>query len=233
MRLLLTLVLSLVLLACKPAGAYTPQHLVTLGQDWVVCVAGDSRTFIGTNGGGTGWIDQLQSFVNTYQPQYNIKFVNCGVSGNTSTDLANRFYSTVLNHLPNLTIIFIGVNDIGKTGGNPNWTVYANNVQFMIDACKSQGSQVLLFNEAWYGEKRNGQNPYDAQMDYLSWSVLPYLSNKNAVSLADMRSFSLGVDLQYNPNDLASGIATSDQLHENQFGHDQWAGASEIWLGLR
>ncbi len=60
---------------------------------------------------GHGYAFSIASRLGADYPQRNLKFINKGISGNTVTDLMNRWQADVLDLKPNVVSILVGVND--------------------------------------------------------------------------------------------------------------------------
>ncbi|MCX7934649.1 MAG: SGNH/GDSL hydrolase family protein [Planctomycetota bacterium] len=63
---------------------------------------------------GKGYVALVAGLLGAVYPQYRIRVVNMGVSGNTVRDLAQRWQSDVLDLQPDWLSIMIGINDVWR-----------------------------------------------------------------------------------------------------------------------
>lgn len=68
---------------------------------------------------GKGYVAQVDALLTAAYPDYRIRVVNMGISGNTVRDLANRWQSDVLNLEPDWLSIMIGTNDVWRQFDSP------------------------------------------------------------------------------------------------------------------
>ena len=115
-------------------------------------VVGDSITQSGGQYGGYVWL--LQRYLNLLYPDKPVEIISSGVSGNTSTQLNERFKQDVLDKKPDLITINIGVNDVLQsfqtpTTARPNIPTtqeYQQNLTAMVQAATSKAIPVLLLS---------------------------------------------------------------------------------------
>jgi len=103
-----------------------------------------------------------------------VKVINSGVPGNTSSMAKERFEKDVLAHNPNLVIIQLGTNDAAvDVWKNPPATesrvpidVYEQNLRGFITKLKARGAKVILVTPSptrWADKLKEmyGKPPYD------------------------------------------------------------------------
>jgi endoglucanase len=76
-----------------------------------VCFVGDSITRRGS------YHAQVQLFYATRFPGRTIKYFNCGINGDTASDIVGstyRLHTDILGHQPTVATIMLGMNDIGR-----------------------------------------------------------------------------------------------------------------------
>ena len=61
---------------------------------------------------GDGYAMMTVAWLSALYPEYHMKFINRGISGNRIRDLKNRWKKDCLDLKPNLVSILVGVNDI-------------------------------------------------------------------------------------------------------------------------
>ncbi len=72
--------------------------------------------------------------------------INAGIPGNNTKDLLARMNKDCLSHLPDLTILMIGTNDMLNNNKYIPLEVYKQNLNKIIDLIQAANSQVLIMN---------------------------------------------------------------------------------------
>lgn len=176
---------------------------------------GDSITQQGVKPGG--YVDLIKRALDS--SKYEV--IGAGVGGNKVYDLYLRMEEDVLNKKPDLVVIYIGVNDVwhkltSKTGTDQD--KFVKFYQGLINKIQANGAKVVLCTPAVIGEKKNGANELDTELDKYAEEIRK-LSLKNNLPLVDLRKLFTEYDLQNNPEDLAKGILTVDGVHLNEKGN--------------
>ncbi|MGB0564158.1 MAG: SGNH/GDSL hydrolase family protein [Spirulinaceae cyanobacterium] len=140
-------------------SAPTPPLPPSLAGIETIVLLGDSITELGGEPGGYVWL--LEQTLQRLYPQQTWQVINAGVSGDTSTDLRDRFRADVLAHEPQLLILKIGVNDVwhrfydfqrnqaiptGDFPGGVELAAYQANLTAMLEQAQTAGIQVLLLS---------------------------------------------------------------------------------------
>ena len=68
----------------------------------------------------------------------NSNFINKGISGQTTSEILNRFQNDVINKKPNTVIILAGINDIAKNNGPIKIENIAKNIFKMVELAKKE-----------------------------------------------------------------------------------------------
>lgn len=133
----LMLVILFALSAChdKDDKLSQSQAQSAVKADFIILALGDSLT----EGLGVDEKDNYPSILEKSLPK-NIKVINAGLSGETSSGLLNRL-DWVLSQKPNLTILNIGANDAMR--GLP-LELTTNNIDEIIAKIKESNSDVIL-----------------------------------------------------------------------------------------
>jgi acyl-CoA thioesterase I len=63
---------------------------------------------------GFGYVHFAANYLLGKYPEYNLKIINTGISGNTIRDLESRWQEDCLDHKPDILSIMIGVNDVWR-----------------------------------------------------------------------------------------------------------------------
>lgn len=87
----------------------------------------------------------IELYLTTRFPGWNLTFINAGISGDTATGGANRFASHVLAEKPTCITINFGMNDGGYGAFDANRNKqYVENTTKMLAAAKAAGARVAL-----------------------------------------------------------------------------------------
>jgi lysophospholipase L1-like esterase len=65
------------------------------------------------------WFEILRSLVEERRPQDDIRFVNAGISGDTTSDIISRFLGDVVQQQPAWIVSMMGTNDVRRHGEDP------------------------------------------------------------------------------------------------------------------
>ncbi len=63
---------------------------------------------------GRGYVSQINALLTSVYPDYNIRVVNMGTSGNTTRELCARWQTDVIDQAPDWLSIMIGTNDVWR-----------------------------------------------------------------------------------------------------------------------
>ncbi|MDD4124478.1 MAG: SGNH/GDSL hydrolase family protein [Eubacteriales bacterium] len=88
----------------------------------VIMMSGDSVTDCGRGrpygtyltGLGDGYVKRMHEIVTATYPEFEIKFINTGISGETSRQVRARWISDIEGSKPDYATLLIGVNDIWR-----------------------------------------------------------------------------------------------------------------------
>ncbi len=137
-------------LLCLATGLFA-QDLLLRDGDTVVTL-GNSITELGEN--PTGYVTLMRKSLAVLYPERQICFVNAGISGHKSTDMAERFQRDVLDLHPQWVTISVGVNDVwhGFLARERGWNltavplpIYRDKVTEMVRRTRAQNIRVALF----------------------------------------------------------------------------------------
>ena len=182
---------------------------------------GDSITQAGVKPGG--YIDLIKKELDPLK----YEVIGAGIGGNKVYDLYLRMEDDVLNKKPDLVVIYIGVNDVWHKLTSKTGTDYDKFIKFyqaLINKIQGNGAKVVVCTPAVIGEKKNGANEMDKELDKYSGAIRE-LAAKNKLPLVDLRELFTNYDVANNPDDLAKGILTSDGVHLNDKGNHAVADA--------
>lgn len=176
---------------------------------------GDSITQAGIQPGG--YVDLIKKELDPSK----YELIGAGIGGNKVYDLYLRMEEDVLIKKPDLVVIYIGVNDVWHKLSSKTGTDYDKFIKFyqaLIDKIERNGARIVVCTPAVIGEKKNGANEMDKELDKYSGAIRE-LATKNKLPLVDLRELFTKYGLANNPDDLAKGILTSDGVHLNEKGN--------------
>ena len=148
------------------------------------------------------------------------RMIDCAVSGDSTSDLVDRLYSTVMNLEFDWVVIFIGTNDCRQVDDPARMTrislqEYQRNMEYFTDQFLSRGKQVILvtiptvdmrrFNEFFPGSGWT----YDKERIDATNRGLRELASRKGLKVAD-----LAKAIAAQSND----VMTPDGLHLNSAG---------------
>jgi lysophospholipase L1-like esterase len=180
---------------------------------------GDSITQAGVKPGG--YVDLIKKALDS--SKYEV--IGAGIGGNKVYDLFFRMEDDVLTKKPDLVVIYIGVNDVwhkatSKTG--TDYDKFGKFYQGLITKIQNNGAKVVLCTPAVIGEKKDGANEMDADLDKYSGAIRE-LATKNKLPLLDLRTIFKEYDAANNPDNKEKGILTTDGVHLNPLGNQTLA----------
>ena len=190
---------------------------------------GDSITQMGVNKGG--YIDRIKQEINKKNLQNKYELSGAGIGGNKVYDLYLRLEEDVLDKKPSVVVIWVGVNDVWhKTSGTgTDEDKFEKFYIALVKKMQAKKIQVILTTPAAIGEKYDGTNPQDKDLDAYS-NVIRKIATKFNCKLVDLRKAFMQFSLEHNPENKESGILTTDRVHLNDIGNQLVA--DEMWKVL-
>jgi lysophospholipase L1-like esterase len=176
---------------------------------------GDSITQAGVQ--GNGYINQLKKAVDPAK----FELIGAGIGGNKVYDLYLRMEDDVLSKKPDLVFIYVGINDVWHKLGAKTGTDYDKYLKFyqaLINKIQANGSRVVLCTPTVIGEKKDGTNEVDADLNKYATGVRE-LAAKNNLPLCDLRKAFVDYEAAHNTEDKEKGVLTTDRVHLNDAGN--------------
>lgn len=176
---------------------------------------GDSITQAGVQ--GNGYINLLKKQLDPAQ----YELIGAGIGGNKVYDLYLRMEDDVLNKKPDLVFIYVGINDVWHKLGAKTGTDYDKYLKFyqaLINKIQANGSKVVLCTPTVIGEKKDGTNEVDADLNKYAAGVRA-LAVKNNLPLCDLRKAFMDYEAANNTEDKEKGVLTTDRVHLNDAGN--------------
>ncbi|WP_118196795.1 SGNH/GDSL hydrolase family protein [Albibacterium indicum] len=152
-------------------------------------------------------------------PDYEL--IGAGIGGNKVYDLYLRIENDVLAKKPDIVVVYVGINDVWHKKTSHTGTDYNKYIMFyqaIIDRIKENGSDVVLCTPSVIGEKVNGQNELDEDLDKYAGAIRE-LAEKNNAPLCDLRSIFSDYEKTNNKNNQEKDVLTTDGVHLNKKGN--------------
>lgn len=179
---------------------------------------GDSITELGIQPGG--YIDRMRQMLKDKNIT-NYQLTGAGISGNKVYDLYLRLEDDVLSQKPDWVFIYIGVNDVWHkklfgTGTDPD--KFEKFYAAIIRKLQANDVQVVLCTPAVIGEKVDGKNELDADLNKFS-QIIRNVSAKYGLPLCDLRRIFMDYLALNNKENKEKGVLTNDGVHLNDAGN--------------
>jgi lysophospholipase L1-like esterase len=192
---------------------------------------GDSITELGVK--PNGYIRVMEEMIRNEDKSTQYELIGKGISGNKVYDLFLRMEEDVLKLRPHIVVIYIGVNDIwhkSMMGTGTDYDKFGKFYQAIVDKMKAAGIQVILCTPAVIGERYDGTNPQDGELNHYSNWIRNYAAD-NHLPLVDLRAAFLNYSKTHNPNNQDSRILTYDRVHLNDAGNKLVA--EQMWEKIK
>ena len=167
---------------------------------------------------GNGYVSLIDAALASGYPDYGIKIINVGVSGNTIHDLKYRWASDVLALKPDWLSVLIGINDVWQQISRPEFIGYndsahkfAHILNELIQRVRPSLQGLILMTP--YYLETNLEDPMRVMMDHFGELVGEVAAAHDAI-LVDTQSNFDRILKWTDPLDLAL-----DRIHLNLPGH--------------
>jgi len=167
---------------------------------------------------GNGYVSLIDAALASSYPDYGIKIINVGVSGNTIHDLKYRWASDVLALKPDWLSVLIGINDVWQQltqsefiGQDDSVHGFAHILDELIQQVRPSLQGLILMTP--YYLEANLQNPMRVMMDQYGEQVGEVAAVHEAILVDTQRNFDRILNWT-DPLDLAD-----DHVHINLSGH--------------
>ena len=184
----------------------------------IICLFGDSITWGEGDSEKGGWGARLRSYFETNN--FKIELYNCGVSGDNTDKLLQRFTVETSAREPDIVIFAIGVNDSQyvRSKDNPRVSLekFQNNLQELINQAKKFTEQIIFIGLIHVDESKTMPVPWITTLFYDEENVKLYdekikeICDRNSLRFIEM------LDL-LNNSDLKDGLHPNAQGHEKIF----------------
>ncbi len=188
---------------------------------------GDSITEQGVLMGG--YIEQINRIIEQEDLVKKYQTISKGVSGNKVYDLYLRIDEDVVVQSPNITIVYIGINDIwckSSNGTGLDIIKFEKFYRALIVKLLAINSKIILCTPTVIGEKKFGENLHDD--DLLNYSLLILsLAKEYQIETCDLNLAFREYLNQNNYENIAEGLLTIDGVHLSKLGNS--IVAEKLW----
>lgn len=186
----------------------------------VIVFLGDSITQGG--GGAQGYITLIKKDLDEKHKDLSISVVNAGISGNKVPDLQRRVEKDVIARKPNVVFIYIGINDVWHGESDPSRGTskdkFEAGLKEVIGKINAAGAKVILCTPTVIGEKKEGANKLDKQLDEYA-EISRNVAKELKLPLCDLRQAFVDHLKANNAANKESGVLTGDRVHLNPAGN--------------
>lgn len=167
---------------------------------------------------GRGYVNIVSALIGAVYPQYRIRVVNMGCSGNTVRSLKDRWQRDVLDLRPDWVSIMIGINDVWRQFDLPlikeqhvQIAEYEETLDALVKTTLDSGKRVVLMTP--YFIEPNRADAMRAKMDQYG-AVVRKIATRRKTLFVDTQAAFDAVLKHCHPAALAW-----DRIHPNQIGH--------------
>ncbi len=192
---------------------------------------GDSITEAGALFGG--FIQRIATYLQDEDIAHKYDLVGMGKGGNKVTDLQERLGRDILEKGCDMVVMFIGVNDVWHKFTHNTGTdaaTFEHVYTAIVERIKSASIKLVLCTPAVIGEKIQGENIADSDLDQVC-DIIRKIALDYELPLVDLRKTFTQYLLENNIENMESGLLTRDGVHLNEKGNQMVA--NEIWTTIK
>lgn len=198
----------------------------TRGRKKKILFFGDSITQMGVEPGG--YISVMKDML-AKESNDGYELIGSGFGGNKVYDLYLRMREDVIAQSPDITLVYVGVNDVWHKslfGTGTDADKFEKFYRAIIKDLKAAGSKVILVTPATIGEKKDYSNQQDGDLNKYS-QIIRNIAADNDIPVCDLHAIFHNYEVEHNPENADRGILTTDGVHLNDAGNRLVA--SEMW----
>jgi lysophospholipase L1-like esterase len=181
---------------------------------------GDSITEAGVR--PKGYVTSVKKALAEKHKDLGVEVIGAGVSGNKVPDLQRRLGRDVLARKPSVVVIYIGINDVWHGEKDPSRGTpkdkFEAGLKEIIGKLRDAGARVILCTPSVIGEKPDGSNKLDGQLDEYA-AISRRVAREEKVQLCDLRKEFVDYLKRNNTENKESGVLTTDRVHLNEAGN--------------
>jgi len=175
---------------------------------------GDSLTDLAAKAGPKGYVSMVREALQKQHPELGIEVDSIATGGHTVPDLLARVDRDVIAKKPTIVVIQIGCNDARRI---PR-AQFKTGLEELIDKFQKAGIQVVQCSLTSVGEKHDGTNPHDKNLEEFA-ETARLIAKEKKVPLNDLRKAFVDYWKKNNPDNKDKGFLTYDGNHFNDTGH--------------
>lgn len=192
--------------------------LVMIGDSITDCGRAHPVGEASFSGLGNGYVALVDAMLNTEYPEFRVRVVNMGISGNTVRDLRMRWQKDVIDLNPDWVSLLIGINDVWRQFDHPLIreiqvleNEFEETLNELVGLTKSYVKGITLMSPFYL--EPNKEDPMRNKMDEYG-RIVGQIANKYNVEFIDTQA----VFDEYLKHDYTATLA-SDRVHPNLRGH--------------
>lgn len=161
----------------------------------------------------------IELYLTTRFPKWNILFLNAGIGGDTATGGANRFASHVLAEKPTAITINFGMNDAGYGNFDENrHKPYLQNTEKMLVDAKAAGARVALVSPNAVDRRIQERFKLYLETQKQFYAPLSGLAAKHGASFADQYAITRSELERMEKDEAKTVIPFGDGFHTSSNG---------------
>ncbi len=212
--------LTISLMLPYPASVYAEDTKISLKKGDKIAFLGDSITQAGAR--GKGYIKLIKAELEKKHKDLDIEIIGAGISGNKVPDLQSRVEHDVIEKKPTLVFVYIGINDVWHGENDPSRGTpkdkFEAGLKEVIGKIQAAGARVVLCTPSVIGEKNDGTNKLDKQLDEFA-EISRKVAKEMKVPVCDLRKAFIEYLKKNNEENEEKGILTADRVHLNDAGN--------------
>jgi len=204
------------------AGLFTTCHRVneSPADENRIIFFGDSITEQGDQPGG--YVSLLRDTLKSTAQTTHFEIIGAGIGGDRVPDLLDRVDRDVLDRLPTVVVVYIGINDVWHHAlflrkGTPK-DEFESGLRYLVGKMLKNGVRVMLCTPSVIGERHDGSNTLDIMLEEYS-AISRSVAVELHVPLCDLRKSFVEFLKRNNQQNKESGILTTDSVHLNDAGN--------------
>lgn len=184
-----------------------------------ICVFGASIVWGAVDPKHGGWVGRLKTFLEL-ERNFEIDVYNLGVSGDTTTDLLERFEVECKAREPNVILISIGINDSQHIKSLPRTGLarFKSNIQKLIEIGQKFTSKIAFLGFSPVDESKTTPIPWSPEKHYTNGNIQKYNDIVKSVCEENNLPF-IGIFEEWMKSDYKNLL--EDGLHPNSEGHQK------------